>query len=114
MLGLLLASALISGVQIEGVGTFILAALLLGLVNAFVRPVAFLLTLPLTIITLGLFLLVLNAAMFGLVAAILDNFVVTGLGSAILGALIVSITSMIASWYIGPKGQIEILVIRRD
>ena len=114
MLGLLLASALISGLQIEGVGTFILAALLLGLVNAFVRPVAFPLTLPLTIITLGLFLLVLNAAMFGLVAAILDNFVATGLGSAILGALIVSITSMIASWYIGPKGQIEILVIRRD
>ncbi|MDH4124660.1 MAG: phage holin family protein, partial [Gammaproteobacteria bacterium] len=82
MLGLLLASTLVSGVRIEGVGTFILAALLLGLVNAFVRPIAFLLTLPLTIITLGLFLLVLNAAMFGLVAAMLDNFAVAGLGSA--------------------------------
>lgn len=114
MLGLLLASTLVSGVRIEGVGTFILAALLLGLVNAFVRPIAFLLTLPLTIITLGLFLLVLNAAMFGLVAAMLDNFAVAGLGSAILGALIVSITSMLASWYIGPKGRVEILVIRRD
>jgi putative membrane protein len=114
MLGLLLASAMIPGVQIEGLGTLILAALLLGIVNALVRPVAFLLTLPLTIITLGLFLLVLNAAMFGLVAAMLDSFVVAGLGSAILGALIVSITSMIASWYIGPKGRVEILVIRRD
>jgi putative membrane protein len=101
-------------VQIEGLGTLILAALLLGIVNALVRPVAFLLTLPLTIITLGLFLLVLNAAMFGLVAAMLDSFVVAGLGSAILGALIVSITSMIASWYIGPKGRVEILVNRRD
>ena len=111
---MLLASTIVSGVQIEGVGTLILAALLLGLVNALVRPIAFLFTLPLTIITLGLFLLVLNAAMFGLVAAMLDNFVVDGLGSAILGALIVSVTSMIASWYIGPKGQIEILVIRRD
>jgi putative membrane protein len=70
--------------------------------------------LPLTIITLGLFLLVLNAAMFGLVAAILDNFVVAGIGSAIFGALIVSITSGLASWYIGPSGQVEILVIRRD
>jgi putative membrane protein len=114
MLGLLLASAMIPGVQIEGLGTLILAALLLGIVNALVRPVAFLLTLPLTIITLGLFLLVLNAAMFGLVAAMLDSFVVAGLGSAILGALIVSITSMIASWYIGPKGRVEILVNRRD
>jgi putative membrane protein len=114
MLGLYLASALIPGVEIVGLGNFILAALLLGLVNGFVRPVAFLLTLPLTIVTLGLFLLVLNSAMFGLVAAMLDSFSVAGFGSALLGALIVSITSTIASWYIGPKGQVEILVIRRD
>lgn len=114
MLGLLLASAIVPGVQIEGTGTIILAAVLLGIVNAFVRPIAFVLTLPITIITLGLFLLVLNAGMFGLVAALLDNFSVAGLGSGILGALIVSITSTIASWYIGPEGQIEILVIRRD
>ena len=114
MLGLYLASALIPGVQIAGTGTFILAALLLGLVNGFVRPVAFLMTLPLTIVTLGLFLLVLNSAMFGLVAAMLDSFSVAGFGSALLGSLIVSITSTIASWYIGPKGQVEILVIRQD
>jgi putative membrane protein len=114
MLGLYLASVLIPGVQIAGTGTFILAALLLGLVNGFVRPIAFLLTLPLTIVTLGLFLLVLNAAMFGLVAAMLDSFTVAGFGSALLGALIVSITSTMASWYIGPKGQVEIFVIRRD
>lgn len=114
MLGLYLASALLSGVQIQGAGTFILAAVLLGLVNAVVRPIAFFLTLPITLLTLGLFLLVLNAAMFGLVAAMLDGFLVAGLGSAILGALIVSITSGIASWYIGPDGRIEILVVRRD
>ncbi len=112
MLGLYLASVLIPGVQIEGTGTFILAALLLGLVNGFVRPVAFLLTLPITIVTLGLFLLVLNAAMFGLVAAMLDSFSVAGFGSALLGALIVSITSTIASWYIGPNGRYEVFVIR--
>ncbi len=114
MFGLYLASALIPGVQIAGTGTFLLAALLLGLVNGFIRPVAFLMTLPLTIVTLGLFVLVLNAAMFGLVAAMLDDFTVAGFGSAIFGALIVGITSTIASWYIGPKGQVEILVIRRD
>jgi len=114
MLGLYLASALVPGVKIVGTGTFILAAVLLGLVNGFVRPVAFILTLPLTIVTLGLFLLVLNAGMFGLVAAILDGFSVAGLGSGILGALIVSITSTIASWYIGPNGRIEIFVMRRD
>ncbi len=112
MLGLYLASVLIPGVQIAGTGTFMLAALLLGLVNGFVRPIAFLLTLPLTIVTLGLFLLVLNAAMFGLVAAMLDSFTVAGFGSALLGALIVSITSTIASWYIGPDGRYEVFVIR--
>ena len=114
MLGLLIASSLIPGVQIAGTGTFILAALLLGLVNAFVRPILILLTLPITILTLGLFLLIINAAMFGLVAAMLDDFVVAGLGSAILGAIIVSITSTMASWYIGPSGRYEVLVIRRD
>ncbi len=114
MLGLYLASILIAGVQIVGTGTFIIAAVLLGLVNAFVRPVAILLTLPITIVTLGLFLFVLNAAMFGLVAAMLDNFSVAGLGSAILGAIVVSITSTIASWYIGPDGRYEVFVIRRD
>jgi putative membrane protein len=114
MLGLYLASAMLSGVSITGMGSFVLAAVLLGLVNAFVRPVAVLLTLPITIVTLGLFLLVLNAAMFGLVAALLDNFVVSGFWSAIFGAMIVSITSTIASWYIGPDGRYEVFVIRRD
>ena len=114
MLGLWIASALVPGVQIAGTGTFILAAVLLGLVNAFVRPIAFFLTLPITIVTLGLFLLVLNAGMFGLVAALLDNFGVAGLGSAILGALVVSITSMLGSWFIGPTGRVEVIVVRRD
>jgi putative membrane protein len=113
MLGLFLASALVPGVSISGAWTFILAAVLLGLVNAFVRPIAFVLTLPITLITLGLFLFVLNAAMFGLVAAMLDNFVVTGFWSALFGAIIVGITSTIASWYIGPDGRVEVIVVKR-
>ena len=114
MLGLLLASSIVPGVQISGTGSVILAAALLAIVNAIVRPIAILMTLPITIITLGLFLLVINAAMFGLVAAMLDNFAVSGFWAALFGALIVSITSTIASWYIGPDGKIEILVIRQD
>lgn len=113
MLGLFLASQILPGVTIVGTGSFILAALLLGLVNGVVRPIAFVLTLPLTIITLGLFLFVLNAAMFGLVAAMLDDFTVGGFWSAIFGSIIVSITSTIASWYIGPEGKFEVFVIRR-
>lgn len=113
MLGLFLASKIVPGVSIAGTGTFILAAFLLGIVNAVVRPIAFVLTLPLTIITLGLFLFVLNAAMFGLVAALLDNFSVSGFWSAVFGAIILSITSTVASWYIGPDGRYEVFVVRR-
>lgn len=113
MLGLAIASALIPGVYILGTGSLIKAAFLLAIVNAIVRPIAFLLTLPLTIVTLGLFLFVLNAAMFGLVANLIDNFIVAGFWSAVFGAIIVSLTSTVASWYIGPDGSYEVYVKRR-
>jgi len=112
-LGLGLASVIVPGVQIGGSTTLLIAALLLCLVNAIVRPLAVLLTLPLTIVTLGLFLLVINAAMFGLVAAMLDGFHVSGFFAALFGAIIVSITSTLASWYIGPDGRYDVLIIRR-
>ena len=113
MLGLFIASRLLPGVWLEGTGNFILAGFLLGLVNAVVRPLVFVMTLPLTVVTLGLFIFVLNAAMFGLVAAMLDNFQVAGFWSALFGAIIVSITSTVASWYIGPEGHYEVFVVRR-
>lgn len=114
MLGLFLASSLLPGVQIIGIGTFILSAIFLGIVNAIIRPILFVLTLPITIVTVGLFIFVLNAAMFGLVAALFDNFQVAGFWSALFGSLIVSFTTTIASWYIGPSGRFEVFVIRRD
>ncbi|MCP5093558.1 MAG: phage holin family protein [Gammaproteobacteria bacterium] len=113
MLGLFLASRVLPGVSIVGTGTFILAAVLLGLVNGVVRPIAIALTLPFTIVTFGLFLFVINAGMFGLVAALLDNFRVDGFWSAVFGAIIVSITSTVSSWYIGPKGKYQVYVVRR-
>ena len=111
MLGLLLASELLSGVEISGLGTFIAAALLLGIVNALVRPVAILLTLPLTLVTLGAFLFVINAAMLGLVAWLLDDFRISGWGPAFFGALIVSFTSWIGSRYVGPRAELELFLI---
>jgi putative membrane protein len=111
-LGLWLAQQVVPGIQIAGTGTLVAAALLLGIVNAVVRPLVLLFTLPITVLTLGLFLLVVNAAMFGLVAALLDDFHVTGFGAALLGSLVVSLTSWFASWYVGPKGRFEVLVVR--
>jgi len=112
-IGLWLADAIIPGINIATPGTLIIAALLMGFVNALVRPIAVLLTFPITILTLGLFLLVINAAMFGLVAAFLDGFSVSGFFAALFGWLIVSITSTVASWYIGPKGRYNVLIIER-
>ncbi len=112
-LGLWLASSIIPGIEIDTSGTLILAALLMGLVNALVRPVAVVLTLPLTIITLGLFLLVVNAALFGLVAAFLDGFSVSGFLAALFGWLIVSVTGLVCSWFIGPKGRYDVLIVNR-
>ena len=106
-LGLWLAQAIIPGVTIVGFKALILAALLLGLVNAIVRPVLFILTLPLTIFTLGLFLLVLNGISLGLVAWLLPGFSVSGLWAATLGALVVTITSWFANGFVGSSGRLE-------
>ena len=107
------ASAIVPGMTIAGTPTLLAAALLLGLVNAFIRPLALLLTLPFTIVTLGLFILVVNAAMLGLVAALLDGFTLSGFGAALLGSLVVSFVGSLVSWTIGPSGRFEILVIER-
>jgi putative membrane protein len=112
-LGLWAASAIVPGVDIRGGGTLLIAAILYGVVNALVRPVLVILTFPLTLVTLGLFLLVVNAAMFGLVAAFLEGFSVTSFFPALLGAIVVSIVSWFASGFIGSNGKYEVLVVRR-
>ena len=111
--GLWVASRIVPGMAISGFGTLIGSALLLGFVNAVVRPLLVLLTLPITILTLGIFLLVINGAMLALVASLFDNFVINGLFAAILGSVIVSLVSWFASWFIGAKGKFEIMIVRR-
>jgi putative membrane protein len=112
-LGLWLASEVVPGIEVKGVGTLLGAALLLGIVNAVVRPLLVILTLPATIFTLGLFLLVINAAMLGLVAWMFDNFTIAGFWPALFGSIVVSITGWLASYFIGPRGRVEIIVVQR-
>lgn len=97
-----------------GTPVLLLAGVLLGIVNAVIRPVMIILTLPFTILTLGLFLFVINAMMLGLVAWLLDGFAISGFWAALGGSIIISLTSWIASWYIGPRGKVELVVVRRD
>ncbi len=112
-LALGIASAIVPGLTITGFWTLLGAAFLLGLVNAVIRPILIILTLPITLLTLGLFLWVINAAMLSLVAAMLDGFAISGFFSALLASLVVSLVSWMASWYVGPAGQIEIITARR-
>ena len=111
-IGLWLASKIVSGIGFNSTGTLIAAALLLGIVNAFVRPIIVILTLPITLLTLGIFLLVINALMIELVAYFLPGFIVAGFWSAIGAAIIVSLTSWVMSGWIGPRGRIEVVTMR--
>lgn len=113
-ISLWLAAMVVPGMRLVGLGTVLGAALLLGVVNAFVRPIVILLTLPLTILTLGLFLLVVNAMMLALVSVVFAGFSLGGFWSAIFGAIFVSFFSWLASAFIGTSGRYEVMVVRRD
>jgi putative membrane protein len=112
-LGLWLATYILPGLSFDGPSTLLAAALLLGIVNAVIRPVAVVLTLPLTLLSLGLFLLVINAAMLGLVALLLSGFSISSFWTALGGALIVSLTGWVASGLIGNNGKVEVIRGRR-
>lgn len=107
--GLWVAAKIVPGMAFDGTGTLVVAAFLLGLVNAFVRPLLVILTLPLTIVTLGLFLLVVNGLMLMLVAWMLPGFALAGFWTAVLGAIVSALAAWFASSLIGPSGRIETL-----
>jgi len=106
-LGLWVADRLLPGIVITGTGSLIVSALLLGLVNAVIRPVILILTLPLTVLTLGLFVLVVNGISLGIAAWLVPGFHIAGLWSATLGAIIVGLTGWAASAFVGGSGKIE-------
>ncbi len=106
-LGLWAASAIVPGVGFRSWQTLIIAALLLGIVNAVVRPILLILTFPITILTLGLFIFVVNGLSLAFVAWLLPGFSLSGLGPAILGSIVVGLTSWFASAFVGGSGRIE-------
>jgi putative membrane protein len=106
-LGLWVADRLLPGIVITGTGSLIVSALLLGLVNAVIRPVILILTLPLTVLTLGLFVLIVNGISLGIAAWLVPGFHIAGLWSATWGAIIVGLTSWAASAFVGGSGKIE-------
>ena len=109
-IGLWIATLWVPGVAIDRPSTLILGGVLLGIVNSIIRPIAIVLTLPMTIATLGLFLLVINAGMVALVAWMLPGMHIAGFWSAFCTAVVVSLVSVVGSWFIGPTGKFEIAV----
>jgi putative membrane protein len=106
-LGLWVAETIVPGVHIDGWGNLVVAALLLGIVNAVIRPIILILTLPLTVLTLGLFILVVNGISVALVAWLMPGFTLSGLWAAILASIVVGLTSWFASAFVGGSGRIE-------
>jgi len=102
-LGLLVIAEFINGIQLDGFYAALIAALVLGILNTIVRPILFILTLPITIVTLGLFTFVLNAALFLFAASFIQGFAVENFWYALLGSLLMSLVSMLGSRFIaGP------------
>ncbi len=96
---LLLVAHFVPGISFSGFGYALLAALVLGVVNGVVRPLLIVLTLPITVVTLGLFLLVINALMLMLAAAIVPGFTVAGLGAALIGGLLLAVFNLVVGLF---------------
>lgn len=108
-----LTSLVVRGVEIHGVGALLFAALTIGVLNAFIRPVLLLLTLPLTVVTLGLFAIVINAAMLKLASEVVRGFEVHGFWSAVGGTLLMSLFTFFINLLIADSGRIETVHIHR-
>lgn len=101
------AAYVFPGIHVSGFGAALFAALVLGVLNAFFRPILFILTLPINILSLGLFTFVINALLLMMTSGVTGGLVVDGFGSALLGSLIISLVSCLLSSFINDQGRVE-------
>lgn len=112
-LALWLTSGIVPGIRVDGALPLFAAALVLGLLNAFVRPVLLILTLPITLVTLGLFLFVINGLLLWLTASFVSGFHVAGFWSAVFGALLLGFISFLLNLFLSDRGRIEYVYVER-
>ena len=112
-LTLLVMSQIVPGIHIDSFGTALLAALALGILNALLRPLLLILTLPVNILTLGLFTFVVNGVMLKLASDLVRGFHVDGFGSAVLGALVLALISFLLNAFISDSGHIVSITLER-
>jgi putative membrane protein len=110
---IMVASYLISGIEVRGFLSAFLAAAILGVLNAFFRPILIVLTLPLNILTLGLFTFVINALLLEMASGVIGGFEVHGFWSAVLGSLIISVVNWLLSSFVTEQGRTEHINLRR-
>ena len=111
-LALYLTSEIVSGIEVRSLGALLMAAVMIGIINAFVRPIVLLLTLPLSVLTLGLFALVVNATMLWLASTLVPGFEVHGFWAALFGWLLLSLLTFTINVLIGEHGRVEIVHVR--
>ncbi len=108
----LLASAIIPGIEVESVSAGLAAVIVLAMLNALVRPILYLFSLPFIVLTLGVFMVVINALLLLLVAFLVKGFVVTGFWSSIGGAILISLVSGVLNLWVSEQGRMEIVIHR--
>jgi len=110
---ILVAAYLIEGIEVKGFWSAFFAAAILGVLNALFRPILIILTLPITILTLGLFTFVINAVLIMMVSGVIGGFEVHGFWSALLGSLIISVVSWLLSSFINEQGRVGTIDLRK-
>jgi putative membrane protein len=109
---IVLASYLLDGIRISGFFSALGAAAMLGILNAFFRPIALILTLPINIITFGLFTFVINAVMLKMASGVISGFDVHGFWTAVFGALIIGLVSFALNTLVGESGRVDIIDLK--
>ena len=110
---IVLASYMLDGIRISGFMSAVGAAAILGILNAFFRPIALILTLPINVLTLGLFTFVINAVMLKMASGVIGGFDVHGFWTALFGALIISLTSWLLNMFINDRGQVDVIDLKQ-
>jgi len=110
---ILITAYLLDGIHVSGFFTAFFAAAILGILNAFFRPLMFVITLPINIVTLGLFTFVINAILLLMVAGVISGFEIAGFWSALLGSLLISLVSWLITSFINERGKVQYIDMRK-
>lgn len=110
---IIITSYFMDGIHVEGFFSAFGASAVLGVLNAILRPILFILTLPITVLTMGFFMFVLNAAMLMMVSGVIPGFYVMGFWSAVFGSLLISLISWFLTSFIGGQGRVEYIDLRK-